>query len=498
MKLITFGFAFLYMAIAAEAQTTFFKWISSPFHESVFESVQTSNNEFILVGEKGNNADTVQGYVVKINEKGDVVKTLILNTGNRISRLETINPYPGTKDHFIVTGGNDSLNSTQYKSALMLMVMNDSLQIIRSKTIEMEPGRRILPWKAMVAEDSIIYLLARYDSMSPYIGDFIVYKLNLQFSILNQYHHHSTFTMNIPQDILFNSSNNTLYIYYFGPIITDLPSSNNVVCLDRNLGYRYGTAVERLISTNISASPLNDSIFYVTGSALSTHTTEHKAIGIFLVNDSNKTMKASEFWDSIDTLLWTSRGGHTISVNQPNSSVNISGIFNFEPFDFLYQTKPSWVQFVRTDFDLNIKAHTLFGGDAAYIPWCNIPVNEGGALISGGRFNYLNPNDRRHNIFMLKTDSSGRVLSLPENQKKLMSEAILAPNPGGDYCFALLGPQYKSAILRMYDMSGVMLVYRKIQQQKTKIDLPCLAKGVYPYAFEYNGKIIGSGKWIRK
>ncbi|MDP1622780.1 MAG: T9SS type A sorting domain-containing protein, partial [Bacteroidales bacterium] len=129
---------------------------------------------------------------------------------------------------------------------------------------------------------------------------------------------------------------------------------------------------------------------------------------------------------------------------------------------------------------------------------CNISVKEGGSLIAGGRFNYLNPDDKRHNIFLLKTDTSGRVLSIPENRKELMSEAILAPNPGGEYCLALVGAQYKSAILRLYDLHGRLVLYRKIQGQNTKIDLPGLAKGIYPYTFEHKGRIIGSGKWVKK
>lgn len=497
MKLLALGFAFLSIALTMHAQTTFFKWIPSPFHENILGTAQTSNGDFLLVGEKGNNPDTVHGYCVIINNNGDVIQTLDLNSGNRISRLGTINSYPGSQHRFIITGGNDSLNSMQYKSALMLMVINDSLQIIQSKEIEMEPGRRIVPWKAVIVEDSIIYLLARYDTISTFV-DFIVLKLNMELSILNRFHHQSNFPANVPQDIFFNQRNETLYVYYFGPVIKDRASSNNVLCLDRNLGYIYGTPAESMIGTNISAIPISDSIFYLTGSSFSNNTSQHKAIGIYLVNDSNRTLKASEFWDNYDTLVFPSRGGHTMSVDQTHATVCLSGIFNLEPIDYPYQTTPTWVQFVRTDFNLNIKEHVLYGGDAVYVPFCNITTNEGGVFITGFRYNYLHPDEKRFNIFMLKTDSAGRVLSIPENQKELMSEAILAPNPGNEYCIALLGAQYKSATLRLYNMHGETVLCRDIRQQKTKIALPGLAKGIYPYSFEYEGRIIGSGKWIRE
>jgi hypothetical protein len=498
MKIVTLGFTFLIMTIAVEAQTTFFKYFSSQYSESISEVIQTNNQEFILVGSKSPNDEESHGYCIKVNNLGDIIQTLDINSYNKISRLGTINPFPISQNRFVVCGDQEIDNSNPVQSMLTFTILNDSLQVIQTKEIVMESGRRINVWKATIVEDSILYLLARYDSVSANLVDFIILKLDLQFNIIGRYHHPSTYPMNVPQDIFFNKSNETIYVYYFGPIINDITSTNNVLCLDRDLNYRYGAAAERMITVNISASPINDSIFFVTGSAFSNHTLDNRDIGLFLVNDSNKTIKASEFWDSYDTLVYPSRGGGMVSIDQKNSVIYVAGIFNMNFDGYPYLTKPTWVQFLQTDFDLNIKGHTRFGGDAVYLPSDIIEVKEGGALIVGTRFNHLIPDYKHVNIFILKTDTSGRVLSLPENQKELMSEAFLAPNPGGDYCTAFLGPQYKSAILRMYDMNGEMLLYREIQQQKTNIDQPGLAKGIYPYVFEHDGKIIGSGKWIRE
>jgi hypothetical protein len=294
MKQFMLAFTIFCLSLPTQSQTTFFKWIPSEFHESVTGSVQTLNGDFILVGEKGNNPDTVHGYCVKVNNNGDVVQTLDVNSGNRISRLSTINPYPGYSHRFIVTGGNDSLNSIPFSSSLILIVINDSLEIIQSKEIEMEPGRRIIPWKTVIVEDSIIYILARYDTIVNQ-GDFMVLKLNIQLSIVNFYHHPTNYPMNVPQDIFFNKNNETLYVYHFGPVINGRASTNSLLCLDRNLNYRYGTEAEYNIVTNISATPLNDSVIYVSGSAHTDHNLNRRAIGLYLVNDSNRTLQASEF-----------------------------------------------------------------------------------------------------------------------------------------------------------------------------------------------------------
>ncbi|MDP1623688.1 MAG: T9SS type A sorting domain-containing protein [Bacteroidales bacterium] len=488
----------LIINILSYSQTTFFKYFPSQYSESISELIQTNNQEFILVGAKGPNDVESRGYCVKVNNIGNIIQTLDINSDNKISRLGTINPFPGSQNRFVVSGDQELDNSNPVQSMLTFTVINDSLQVIQTKEIIMESGRRVNVWKATIVDDSILYLLARYDSVSANQVDFIVLKLNLQFDIIGRYHHPSTYPMNVPQDIFFVKSNETIYVYYFGPIINDITSTNNVLCLDRDLNYRYGAPAERMITVNISASPLNDSIFFVTGSAFSNHTADNRDIGLFLVNDSNKTIKVSEFWESYDTLVYPSRGGGMVSVDKKNSVIYLAGIFNMNFDNYPYLTKPTWVQFLKTDFDLNIKGHTLFGGDAVYFPSDIIDVKESGALIVGTRFNHLTPDNKHVNIFILKTDTAGRVLSLPENQKYLMSEAILAPNPGSEYCIALLGPQYKSATLRMYDMNGGTVLFTEIKQQKTKIDLPGLAKGMYLYTFEHDGRIIGRGKWIRE
>jgi hypothetical protein len=140
----------------------------------------------------------------------------------------------------------------------------------------------------------------------------------------------------------------------------------------------------------------------------------------------------------------------------------------------------------------------LYGGDAVHALYCNITTQDGGIFITGFRYEYHFPEERRLNIFILKTDSSGLIVSLPENQKELMAEAILTPNPGSEYCIALLGAQHPSATLRLYDMHGAVVLCREIRLQQTKIDLPGLAKGIYLYTFEHDGRVIGSGKWVRE
>ena len=115
-----------------------------------------------------------------------------------------------------------------------------------------------------------------------------------------------------------------------------------------------------------------------------------------------------------------------------------------------------------------------------------------------GTFYNNDPDVLKRDLYVVKVNKDGVLVSTDGNPSQIVKEAILFPNPGSEYCIALLGGQYQAATLRLYDMYGRIVLCREILNRQTKIELPGLAKGIYPYRFEREGRIIGSGKWIRE
>ena len=488
-----------FMALPTQSQTTFFKWFPTPEHEVANDITQTAHGDYLIVGEKGETSESLHSFIMQLNQYGSIVNEIELPCLSGNSRLKTIDKMPGSDHTFLLTGSRDSVSQNGYYSILTLTVISDSLQIITSKDQISTKGRRYLPWKGKFAGDSNFYLLHQYDSIggsgAPDIG---VSKFDLSFTKISTFHHAAQNPWYAAQDIFFRETDHTIQIFYIGQDMDSKYSLLRILSLSENLDFVASYPGPDQIVTNVSATRLSDSLFFLFGTNTQTLVLPHQHLGCYLLNDSLVVMKTVELYNNPDTLLYAGRGGFNLSLSPETSTAFMTGIYNFDVDNHNWQTTPTWIQLLKTDLNLNLIGNNFFGGDAAYVPYSIKPTTDGGTIITGHRFDYNIPQNQQYDLFIIKTDSSGLIVSLAENQKELMSEAILFPNPGSEYCIALLGAQHPSAMLRLFDLRGAVILSMEIRQQQTKIDLPDLAKGIYPYTFEHDGKVIGSGKWVRK
>ncbi|MFH1160382.1 MAG: T9SS type A sorting domain-containing protein [bacterium] len=79
-----------------------------------------------------------------------------------------------------------------------------------------------------------------------------------------------------------------------------------------------------------------------------------------------------------------------------------------------------------------------------------------------------------------------------------MSDAILCPNPGQDYCIAIVGAQHPKAILELYNVNGRIILQHELHQPQTRIQTASLPVGTYIYKFIVGEKVIGTGKWVKQ
>jgi hypothetical protein len=98
----------------------------------------------------------------------------------------------------------------------------------------------------------------------------------------------------------------------------------------------------------------------------------------------------------------------------------------------------------------------------------------------------------------MKVDSNGVITG--NNYPPLITsqDAILCPNPGSDYCIAILCSQHPDATLFLYDLNGRSIVVKDLHQPKTRINSESMPSGNYIYRFIANGRVIGTGKWVKQ
>jgi hypothetical protein len=147
---------------------------------------------------------------------------------------------------------------------------------------------------------------------------------------------------------------------------------------------------------------------------------------------------------------------------------------------------------------LNLIDHHFYGGDAFYMPYSIIATSDGGALITGNRYDFHFPDIMKYHIFALKVNSEGIITNVPNNVSWQAAEAIVCPNPGSEYFDAVVGVQYPISTFYLYDMKGQSVLEKQLNQANTRINTQLLANGTYVYKFISDNMVIGYGKWIKK
>jgi hypothetical protein len=99
-------------------------------------------------------------------------------------------------------------------------------------------------------------------------------------------------------------------------------------------------------------------------------------------------------------------------------------------------------------------------------------------------------------VILIKVRSDGVVTSTRENSGFRMESLILYPNPASDRITIHCG--LPDVTVTMYSPSGLPMVTKKLGCTSESIDVSSFPAGIYVYTAKRDGKVIGSGKWIKK
>ncbi|NCA76918.1 MAG: T9SS type A sorting domain-containing protein [Alphaproteobacteria bacterium] len=483
------------------SQTTFFKWVPTNDHETSYDVIQTNNGQYIVVGEKGKTTDSVHACILRFDQTGSLLEERIYGSANEISQFRTINSFNDSTDNYLIAGSKDSVTSTGVKSYLSLCVINNSLDILTKKLIPVPLGRKNTPWKVQFGPENSFYLLSWYDTLAPF--DFIVMKFNFSFDTLGSFHIPSTFPWYAGQDLIFNKQTNELKVYYLGAEL-DKPverqnSAMQIITLDQDLNILFHRPGPVPVITNASVAPINDSLVFVAATDYGDLTLPEDHFGCYKLTNKDSLMFSDQFYIHKDTTLYTGRGGHSLSIDSSRQKVYIAGAYNVDAnFIFPWQQKPSWIHLLTANIEMTNKKSSLFGGDAFYFPYCMKSTSDGGVIVTGLRYDYHPPGVQQCDIFLLKTDTSGQIQSIPGPDLTPLKASFLAPNPGKTWIKVILGSHYPSFDLKLFDLSGQLLFSKKGESSFPLFEFPNVSKGIYFYLIESENKIIGRGKWIKE
>jgi hypothetical protein len=202
-------------------------------------------------------------------------------------------------------------------------------------------------------------------------------------------------------------------------------------------------------------------------------------------------------WGSFDTTDYPAFWGALDYKNK--DSIFIGGTKNINIHNLNFSPSPSWYVLLQTDSMLNIRWERFYGGDAYYNMTKLIATNDGGCIMAGTRFDYLeHPNIHERDIFILKVDAEGLIVSAEGKPSELMHEALVFPNPGSSYLRVRVAAQYKQSTFMLYDISGKQVLSQQITGKWAEVNTTFLKTGTYIYKIYNNEGLFERGKWVKR
>lgn len=180
-------------------------------------------------------------------------------------------------------------------------------------------------------------------------------------------------------------------------------------------------------------------------------------------------------------------GRNSMDFYYPNS------IFAAGTFDYdigVWVQHPSWIVIGKMDENLNLLIEKYIGGDAYYHFWTITATNDGGALITTTRYDYLSQ-DYEHDAYIIKLDS----LELSVGHKEIegnIQEAFVYPNPATDYI--TIKTSLSNSRFGLFNALGEELLSTNIVYSNQRINVQHLQAGFYIWRMSSLNGTISSGK----
>ncbi len=244
-----------------------------------------------------------------------------------------------------------------------------------------------------------------------------------------------------------------------------------------------------------------DTSFYLAGDAAydsaQNHSSPHDIGFIHQFHPLDTTGYIYNNWGAIDTNDYPAFWGALDYKNK--DSIFIGGTKNINLPNLNFSPTPSWYVLLQTDSMLNIRWERFYGGDAYYNMTKLIATNDGGCIMAGTRFDYLeHPNIHERDIFILKVDAEGLIVSAEGKPSELMHEALVFPNPGSSYLRVRVAAQYKQSTFMLYDISGKQVLSQQITDKWAEVNTTFLKTGTYIYKIYNNEGLFERGKWVKR
>jgi len=468
-------------SIAANCQDATFEYLlSTPMNEVVYDVFESESGDIIFCGfvSKPNEfMGKTEGLIVKIDNKGNFKDSIILISPNR---RNVINRLLSDTNNSIITSGYTSDTTREfigYKNSIIeVKKISSQLDILDRNSFSLPTNYEY--WFSITERGANNNLLVGGTIKTQNFQIFFYVLSNNFDSIRARYYSDGGRVCGaIKQlsDTTYWMADEIMSDYYsinehFDLIVHENARPNNI---NSPYGIKWDT----------------DTTFYLTGEWNGGN--DHD-IGLYKQKhpiDSTNSLFKSWGTSSLDI-----PASGALDFNHKDS-IFIGGTTCYGIF---FGTWPSWYYVLQTDSNLNIRWERFYGGDAYYKMQKIIAAKDGGCIIAGTRYDYQNVTEEELDIHVLKLNSEGLLVNIPEETGIEMHEALVFPNPGTNYLKVRVAAHYKQSTFELYDINGRVTLAERINGKWGEINTSSLPSGTYIYRVYNKDGLFESGKWLKR
>jgi hypothetical protein len=488
MNTIRYIFAILFLQAAVNIlaqQTTWEYVLRTPELDEESIDLIEGNDGSIFVGGRTIMLEQQYNYkslLLKIDPQGTFVDSVHFTIPGKWTSMSQI--LPVSNDNYVVLSTFRDLNPPHKNCGLHMQLMNGNLEITNQITILADSSYRINgSWGHYSVYDGNLFINLSVILQVGFYHSYL-FEIDSNFNIIKQ-----KFLTDYPKAYshLKKLDDNT---YWALNLYT-----NKYEIFDSAFNLVGEQKVPERMTANFGVKWDSDTSFYLMGDHMPGN--YHNLGFLRQPHYFDTTGYLFNSWGEADTLDFPAWSNGIDFRNK--DSIFIGGTHNMPyALDPGQQPVPTWFVILQTDSLLNVRWERFYGGNANYLMMNLIATRDGGCLVAGTRYDYMNSPEQQTDIIMLKLNSEGLLVGNNELPETRMHEAIVYPNPGTDALQIRLAVQHPTALLELFDANGRLVLSQQLYQKESRIAVDHLPSGTYIYRLSADTGLLENGKWVKQ
>ncbi|MBG0781989.1 MAG: T9SS type A sorting domain-containing protein [Bacteroidales bacterium] len=486
MKVVS-SIIFVYLlSINLLAQQNTWQYMLSTVNEERSIGIAEGDDGMINVGgytEQTSQANEYQALVLKLDPNGYFVDSIHYNFDNKSTLFADFLEYDSKQFILLSTFKEPSANGNN--GGFLVSLLDTDLNLTETKVFYADTNYRILGVYGDKSSDGHLFLSLAMNLTGVQFHSYLI-EMDDNFNILKQ--RLLTDNSSAYQKLRKISDSS----YWSINVL-----NNKYEIFDSELIKVNDQRIPEHFTSIISVKWDSDSSFYVLGDHIISESGHSHNLGFLKqfhpIDTSGYLFNHWRLTDTVDVPAFFN-GIDFISKD----SIFMGGTRNLpiviDPYHF---PQTSWFVILQTDSLLNVRWERFYGGNANYLMTNLIATRDGGCLIAGTRYDYMNDPVPQTDIIVLKLNSEGLLVGNNEQPETRMHEAIIFPNPGTEALQVRLAVQHPTALLELFDTNGRLVFSQQLHQKENRIAVGHLPAGTYIYNLSADTGLRESGKWVK-